>query len=407
MNVFLIIAIVMAVILFMLQKKFIIGQAMFVATLIIWGATFSSFEVFWRSAYDTVAQGRTYELLFALYFVMCLEIILRVTGTLSGLMQALQKWFSSTRMTLALMPAFLGMLPSLGGALFSAPIVEKASERTSLDKEEKTIINFWFRHIVEYTNPINPGMILASAISSIPLSQIIGQIGWLTPVSFVLGWIFCMPAVKNDNAIPADAPAEIINSNRQNIIDFSLAFVPIVLNFFMVVFFKMGAALSMAIVTVGVFLIMRNTRKTIGFKEVFVGAFDKKLMFNVFSILFFVQILTNTHLLEQIVASLQTSPLPIGAVIAITSFLIGMLTGISQGHVAIIIPIVVGIAPNDVGLVAWAMIFGIAGQMITPTHLCLIVTLDYFKANFFKTLRPVIIMEAILVAIYVAVQMLF
>ena len=40
--------------------------------------------------------------------------------------------------------------------------------------------------------------------------------------------------------------------------------------------------------------------------------------------------------------------------------------------------------------------------MVTPTHVCLLVTLDYFKADFFKTLTPVIVAEAVLLAIFSA-----
>jgi hypothetical protein len=53
------------------------------------------------------------------------------------------------------------------------------------------------------------------------------------------------------------------------------------------------------------------------------------------------------------------------------------------------------------------MVFGIAGQMITPTHVCLTVTLDYFKADFFKTLRPVVVMEILLLAIFTAKTLFF
>ena len=37
---------------------------------------------------------------------------------------------------------------------------------------------------------------------------------------------------------------------------------------------------------------------------------------------------------------------------------------------------------------------------ITPTHVCLIVSLDYFKADFFKTLIPVIVAEAALLGVF-------
>ena len=51
---------------------------------------------------------------------------------------------------------------------------------------------------------------------------------------------------------------------------------------------------------------------------------------------------------------------------------------------------------------AKVLVFGVGGQMITPTHVCLIVSLDYFKADFFKTLVPVIVAEALLLGVFSA-----
>ena len=56
----------------------------------------------------------------------------------------------------------------------------------------------------------------------------------------------------------------------------------------------------------------------------------------------------------------------------------------SQGHVAIIMPIVAALEPGSLNLAGIAMAFGIAGQMLTPTHMCLLVTIDYFTSDFFK-----------------------
>ena len=81
---------------------------------------------------------------------------------------------------------------------------------------------------------------------------------------------------------------------------------------------------------------------------------------------------------------------------------IGLLTGMSQGHVAIVMPIVAAMQTGSLNLAGVAMAFGIAGQMLTPTHMCLVITVDYFKANFFKTLKPVLLCEIIILTLFTA-----
>ena len=51
------------------------------------------------------------------------------------------------------MPMLIGMLPSLGGAYFSAPMVKEATSGIHMSQEEKAFINYWFRHPWEYHSP--------------------------------------------------------------------------------------------------------------------------------------------------------------------------------------------------------------------------------------------------------------
>ena len=63
-------------------------------------------------------------------------------------------------------------------------------------------------------------------------------------------------------------------------------------------------------------------------------------------------------------------------------------------------PIVAALEPGSLNLAGIAMAFGIAGQMLTPTHMCLLVTIDYFKSDFFKTLKPILILEIMILSVF-------
>ncbi|MDD4321311.1 MAG: DUF401 family protein [Acidaminococcaceae bacterium] len=352
---------------------------------------------FITAGYQTFTMQRTYDLLFALYFVMCLEIELRTSGTLDGMVRALQRLFPSEKFTLAIMPAFLGLLPSLGGARFSAPIVETASKGTNLSAAAKSSINFYFRHIFEYSNPINPGMIMACSIAMLPISKFVIHLGWLSIVAFALGWIFCIRPLK----LPPKEKTVCSNQERcKNIADVALSLAPVIINFLLVVFFHIGAAVSMGLVVFGMIFLLQATNRTLNVKNVFLDSLDIKMLLNVVCIFYFIQLLTVTEILSAIVTAFNTAPLPPAVIIACVSFIIGVLTGLSQGHVAIVLPIVAAMAPGNIDLFGVAMVFGIAGQMITPTHVCLMVTLDYFKADFFKTLKPVALIEVLILIIF-------
>lgn len=401
MNIFLLLFIAMSIIVVLLRKHIPVGPAMLVGALFLWAVRSLDVAILWQAIVETLQNGRTYDLVAALALVMCLEIELRTSGTLAGMVQALQRLFSSAKVILAIMPAFLGLLPSLGGARFSAPIVEEASKGLGLNEDEKAAINFWFRHPFEFSNPIIAGMIMACSIAQVSYADFVVYTCWMSVVCIVVGWIVLISPIK------AEANIAVSNENEdlgKNITDICLSLSPIFVTFFLVVLFKLNASISMGITTALLFLILRMLGRSVSLKEVILGAFDKKMFINVFCILYFIQLLTDTNVLMETVNAFKEAPLPIPVSIACVSLLIGVLTGMSQAHVSIIMPIVAAIAPGNLNLAAVAMIFGVAGQMLTPTHMCLIVTLDFFEANIFKTLKPIFLIEVIVLTIFSAVM---
>ena len=399
--IFLIITLAMIITLFLLRRRQPIGIAILVGGIFIWLCTDPTFKELKDAVIQMATTPRSYDLVGALYLVICLEIELRKSGCLAGMVEALSRMFSSRRFTLAVMPAFLGLLPSIGGARFSAPIVEEASKGFEAKPEDKAAINFWFRHIFEFSSPLVPGMILACGIAGVKIGDLIVHLGWLTIVAFILGWIVMVRGLKQTVATRTEVSSE--EAKRHNM-DFVLSLTPVIANVVLMVAFGLQASVSMIIVVVAMIPLLMFFNRHVSVKEVFIGALDYKMFANVICILLFIALLESTGVLALLVAAFESSPLPIPVIIGFLSFIIGLLTGISQGHVAIMMPIVAGISMGDLDLVGVAMVFGVAGQMVTPTHLCLTITVDYFKSDFFKTLKPVLWAQIPLAIIFIAVS---
>lgn len=401
MSIFIVILLAMALTLVLMRCKLPIGICIFGGGLFIWVCTNPDWRLITKAFEQMVTMSRTYDLVIALYLVICLEIELRKSGALAGMVQCLSRMFSSAKFTLAVMPAFLGVLPSIGGARFSAPIVQEAAKGMDVTAEDKAAINFWFRHIFEFSSPIIPGMILACGIAGVKIGDLIVHLGWMTIMAFILGWIVMVRPIKGAvNEVKEVTPEE----KRREIIDFFVALGPVIANVVLMVAFELAASISMAIVVCSMVPVLYALNRPVSVKDIFVGALDWKLFANVGCILLFIQLLDTTGVLAQIVAAFKGSSLPIPVIIAIVSFIIGILTGLSQGHVAIVMPIVAALSMGDLDLVGVAMVFGVAGQMITPTHVCLTITVDYFKSDFFKTLIPVLITQGALLVIFSVVS---
>ena len=398
-SVFLVVIAAMILIVVLLRFKVLIGPAILSGGLLIWLFESRSFEKLWIAFTETLTMQRTWDLLLCLYFVMCLEVELRKSGSLHGMVVTLRNIFSSNKVTLAFMPAFLGLLPSLGGARFSAPIVQEAIEVIAVDDEQKSAINLWFRHIFEFSNPLMPGVILACGIANVSIGDLIDQVGWVTILCFVLGWIFLIIPLKITDLEKAT------NTQHDRTIDWKslvLAFGPIVTSFLLIVAFNVQAALAMGLVVVAFIPLYFWFKRPISVKSVFTESLDKKLFFNVVCILYFIQLLTVIGTLDEIVSVFNNSSLPQAVIIACLSFIFGVMTGMGQGYIAIVMPIVALMAPGNIVLVGIAMVYGMAGQMVTPTHLCILVTVEYFKCRLWKTIGKCGVLSLLMVLIFSA-----
>ena len=397
LNIFLLLTIALVIIIVLLRFKIPIGVCMLASGIFIWLIRSASPISLAQAFYETFTLSRTYDIIFALYFVMCLEIELRLSGALTDMVKALRRIFSNVKILLAAMPAFLGLLPSVGGARFSAPIVEELSTSIKLSPEHKAAINFWFRHLFEFSSPIIPGMIMACSIAGVTFGEFISHLCWLTVLAIVVGWLILIRPIKIPAVQKISESAADIRHERNGLL---LALTPVVAVFMVVVFGGLNASISTGVVVAAWVFVLAAVGRSVSVKEIFIGAFDLKMTLNICCILYFIQILSVTEVLGEIVVAFQASPLPIPVIIACVSFIIGILTGMSQGHVAIVMPIVAAMGTGDLNLAGVAMAFGVAGQMLTPTHVCLIVTIDYFKADLFKTLKPVLLAEIMLLTIF-------
>lgn len=398
-SVFLVVIAAMILIVVLLRFKVLIGPAILSGGLLIWLFESRSFEKLWIAFTETLTMQRTWDLLLCLYFVMCLEVELRKSGSLHGMVVTLRNIFSSNKVTLAFMPAFLGLLPSLGGARFSAPIVQEASEGIAVDDEQKSAINLWFRHIFEFSNPLMPGVILACGIANVSIGDLIDQVGWVTILCFVLGWIFLIIPLKITDLEKATNTQHDRNIDWKSLV---LAFGPIVTSFLLIVAFNVQAALAMGLVVVAFIPLYFWFKRPISVKSVFTESLDKKLFFNVVCILYFIQLLTVIGTLDEIVSVFNNSSLPQAVIIACLSFIFGVMTGMGQGYIAIVMPIVALMAPGNIVLVGIAMVYGMAGQMVTPTHLCILVTVEYFKCRLWKTIGKCGVLSLLMVLIFSA-----
>jgi integral membrane protein (TIGR00529 family) len=310
-------------------------------------------------------------------------------GYLTRFVNGLQRLFTDNRLILAIIPAVGGLLPMPGGAMLTAPMVETVAKNTSLTPEQKTFYNYWFRHVWEYILPLYPGVILSSVIFKIPLRQIIYSLFPLTISAISAGLIYIYAtshAGKNE-----------IHSKKEQLFGFvqiSHGIWPILIIVASVLLFKQDLLITLLIITpilmlinrIGFKLIWNTAKETVSYSTItlVVGVMAFKWMLEVTAIV---------KVIPAFLASINFLPI---LIIFLVPFFIGLITGVTQAFVGVAFPVIIPFlitSGTDLNItyVMLAYAGGFIGVLLSPVHLCLILTNEYFKADLIKTYRQLII----------------
>ena len=382
----------------LLRKRIHISYAALAAALLLFALSGFHPAQFGQAIYSTLVSWTTWDMVFTLFFVMCLEHILRTSGILKNFTQAAGNLFHDNRIVLGFMPAFLGFLPSLGGAIFSAPMVEEAARPYRLTPERKTAINYWFRHVWEFSNPILPSLLLAATLTGIPVGKMISHQFVLSFAAIAIGAVIMLHGAQfQPSGETASASADTESADKKDQLKaVVLAIGPILLNVFLVTVCHFNTTLSMLLIVLLLTVILRY--KPLQWVNMLRDGLNMPIITSILAILFFQGMLYATGTIDGLIVFFQESGIPAAAVVYLTAFFMGMLTGLSQGVVAIAFPLLVPLLGPNLDAVALTLICGLTGTMLSPAHLCLIMTVEYFHASMFATLKPVAIAQFILLA---------
>lgn len=324
--------------------------------------------------------------------IMTLSELLRHTASLEGIVQALQALVPSGQVVIAALPALVGLLPMVGGAMFSAPMVDEVGDHMGVDQGRKTFINYWFRHIWESVFPLYPSMMLAAALLNLETMQLAGATWPLTAAAVASGALFGLLRMpRQDRGNPgADHRAESLRTLAVSIWPVALV---IILSLILPVDERLGLILSL-VVTIALMMVVNRVplgdlasilRRRIPWKTVLVLA----------GALLFRRVLDNSGAVHAVSDALTALHIPLAVVTFTVPLIAGLLTGLSTAAFSIgfpvILPLVVeGGAAIPPQWATWLMAGGFLGVMLSPLHLCLSLTRVYFGAEWGPIYRRVV-----------------
>jgi integral membrane protein (TIGR00529 family) len=363
------ICIVFIIILLLLRKKLNIEYVMLIASFALFLLYLMPIESVLKTCKDAALNSATIKLILALSFIRIFEMILREHAVLSNMMKSVKAIFKNRKIVAGSMPLLIGLLPSVGGAYFSAPLVDEATQGTKMSLEEKGFVNYWLRHPWEYILPLYPGILLASAISKIDLHDLITVNLSYAAVTLITGFTFGMKGVKG--VIQMDD-----RLSKKGI----WSFVPIAAVLLLVVIFHVELHYALIATVVALYFIYRYKPKAI--LSSLRHGFSLDVILLILSIMLFKEAMEVSGAVRNVSLFFMKEGIPTFPILFLLPFVTGLLTGITIGFVGSTFPLILSITGNvSLAAISFAFASGFLGVLLSPVHVCLILTREYFKAD--------------------------
>jgi uncharacterized protein len=369
------IGLVVALLLFLIRRKVDLGLVLVLDSALTAALFGMPARLFIVNAGKAAIAGETLNLVAVVVLVLYIGNFLQSGGHFKRMVAALGRLVDDPRLILAIPSAFIGLLPMMAGAMMGAPIVEEAAKRWDLPPAWKTLFNYWFRHIWEYSWPLYINLILAAAIIRVPIARVCLYQFPFTLVAIAAGLVVLyrrVPRVPKDH----DGP-----KSPKDVLEVAYGIWPILTAVFLIFVFRLSMLLALGIAS-----LLTQIFTRMNFRErwkVVVGSLSPKILLLTVAVMVFKAILETSGALDAVVRVVPSHGLSGYLLLFAAPFVVGLLTGVNQAFVAIAFPLlvpIIGQGNPDMWLLAFAYVSGFVGILLSPAHLCLALTADYFCA---------------------------
>ncbi len=374
-------------------RKLPLSMATGIAVLAVWSG--HSLKAAAGIAFNQMISFDYIVLIIMVFMLVWLSSQMQESRIMEDLVAALKTRFSGKAL-FAVVPAVIGLIPMPGGALFSAPLVDNCDTEKTMENELKSKINYWFRHIWEYWLPLYAGVLLAIQITGLEIWQL-ALLNFPITVFSVAGGYFILlrkldlPEEKTEKRIKLPV---MIHMMPITVIIISYIIISILFPSLKNVskYLPMGISILAA-------MILTQIKRPISGDKWLKIILSKKIVdmvlivavIRIYSAFIEAQLPDGTFLIENLRNELSQGGFPTFILIMLLPLISGFATGIAIGFVGASFPIVISLlGPNPpltdlLSTVTLAYACGHIGQLLSPVHVCNIVTNRYFKTDLIKT----------------------
>lgn len=382
----------LTLLLILVRKKFALGGAMLIAAVGISVSLGNGFSGVIRDIRATVGDPQTLDLLGVILLIFLLSALLRETRRMEAITVYLKDSLRDPRLVMIAVPSLVGLIPMPGGAMFTASITDEMGDEIHVGPADKVFSNYWFRHCWELAFPLYPGIVLAAGLLHVSPLELTWSLLPLAATAFLGGGILSFARWPSPRRDQRPIPAGAVAMGRPGI----LVMWP-VLAVILTALFRIPLIWGLIGINVALGFAERVTWSSL--KKCLRESLNGPIILLVFAVFFFGRTLQTTGFLDVLSAFLLGLGAPLWAISFFLPFCLGALTGVTPGFVGTVFPLLIPLWGDQTLLWGqFAYAGGLAGVFLSPSHLCLSLTQEYFRAGFRPVFRLLLVPVCLVMA---------
>lgn len=302
-----------------------------------------------------------------------LGVLLKKYGFIEIIIDKLNRVVSNKKLQLMFVPALIGLLTVPGGAIISAPFIDRIGEDLKIKSSKRAVINLIYRHISMHIVPYSNGLLLmALLLPQVNVYNIIGYNLIFVAMYVTIGYFLYIKDIEY-------LKVQKQSGNRfKNIIQLLIYTSPIYFAVILNIIFKIPFFIG---VLVNIFLMYLLKPKRTIIKD-FINAINLNVFLTILGVYLIQATISNFPEFSRILESLLSNPNTLIISIIGISAIFGLSTGFQPAALGVIIPVIGSMAFSIETMTVLAHItfsWSFVGYFFSPLHLCQLFTVEYMK----------------------------
>ncbi len=357
------------------KKRVPIAYSILISALAMMLISGLGLDVIGRIFKSTLLEPKRVKQYLVVLEIGALGALLKKYSFIDIIIDKLNKVVANKKLQLMFVPALIGLLMVPGGAIISAPFIDKIGDELAIEKPRRAVINLIYRHISMHIMPYSNSLLLvALLLPQVNIYKLIAFNIIFVTIYVTIGYFTYIRDIKNER--PQSGEGSAINNFFQLALYTSPIYFAVILNIIFKTPFYIGVLVNILI------LYLLKPRKTI-IKD-FIEGININVFLTIFGVYLIQATISNFPEFNKMLESLLANPTTlIPAMIGISAFF-GLATGYQPAALGVIIPVIGSMSLSMGRMTALAHIafaWSFVGYFFSPLHLCQLFTMEYMGVD--------------------------